>query len=77
MSQWLQDLDTASGMIAGSFFIAFFFGYAYETISYRLLYMVLVRYFSGLIVWISIIGYFIGLIILASFCYDKSLYYKQ
>jgi beta-lactamase regulating signal transducer with metallopeptidase domain len=34
--------------------------------------MVFVRYFSGIIVWIAIIGYFIALIVLAAFCYTQS-----
>jgi hypothetical protein len=42
-----------------------------------MLYMLFVRYFSGLIIWISIVAYFIALIILAIFCKVKSQqYYK-
>lgn len=40
-----------------------------------MLYMVFVRYFSGVIVWLAVIGYFVALIILAAFCYTQSQKY--
>lgn len=38
-------------------------------------YMLFVRYFSGLIVWLAIVGYFAALIVLAAFCYVQSQNY--
>jgi hypothetical protein len=64
MTAWVSDLDTAKYMILGSFFIAFFLG---------LFYMIFVRYFAGLIVWLSILVYFVALAILAAYLYDRSI----
>lgn len=67
MTAWVSDLNTAKYMILGSFFIAFVLG---------LIYMVLVRYLAGIIVWISILLYFVALIILGAYCYKKSKQYE-
>jgi len=50
-------------MIIGAFFIAFVAG---------LIYMVLCRYFSGVIIWSSIILYFVALGVLAGYLYNQS-----
>ena len=39
--------------------------------------MIFVRYFSGVIVWVSIIVYFVALMILAVFCKIKSKEYYE
>lgn len=49
-------------VIAGSVGIAFGLG---------LIYMLFIRLFSGIIVWVCILGYFAALIALAVLCYMK------
>lgn len=66
LSKWFSDLKVAWPIILLSFFLAVIFGFVY---------MVILRYHSGTIVWFSIIFFFIFLIILASLCYSRSVEY--
>lgn len=59
----MNDLKVAYPVILGSFFLAFILG---------LIYMLFVRYFAGLIVWIAIIGYFVVVLLLAIFLKTQS-----
>lgn len=58
----MSDLKTAWATILGSVGIAFVVA---------MLYMVLLRYFSGLLTWLSIIAYFACLLALAALILNK------
>lgn len=60
LNSWINDLKVSWKVIVGSFFIAFALG---------VLYMMLVRYTAGLLVWIFILLYFICLAVLGGLCY--------
>lgn len=63
MTQWISDLDTAKYIILAAFFIAFGLG---------MIYMILVRFLSGIIVWLSILLYFVCVSILCAYTYKRS-----
>jgi hypothetical protein len=49
----------------------------FNLLEFRLIYMVLVRYLAGIIVWLSILFYFVALIILGVYCYTESKEYEE
>lgn len=63
LQNWINDINVSKGIIGASVGIAFGLG---------LVYMLLLRIFAGLLVWLAIIGYFAGIIILGILCYKKS-----
>ncbi|KAL4485812.1 hypothetical protein ABPG72_012352 [Tetrahymena utriculariae] len=63
LTNWINDISNAKNVIAGSVGIAFGIG---------LIYMIFLRFFAGLIVWIAILAYFAGIIILGYLSYKKS-----
>lgn len=63
LTQWINDVTNAKNVIAGSVGIAFGIG---------LVYMIFLRFFAGLIVWIAIAAYFAGVIVLGYLSYKKS-----
>lgn len=63
LSGWINDISIAKWIILSSVGIAFVLG---------LLYMIFLRIFAGLLVWIAIISYFAGIIVLGYFSYKKA-----
>lgn len=63
LTQWFNDVSIAWPIIAASLGIAFALG---------VFYMLFIRIFSGVIVWLIIILYFAALIILGWLFYDKA-----
>ena len=63
MTKWMDDLKNAWPVILGSFGIAF---------ALAIVYMIFIRIFSGLIVWICILGYFVALLALGYSLYLKA-----
>lgn len=63
LGEWMSDISEAWAMILISVGLAFVLG---------LIYMLFVRIFSGVIVWICVLAYFVALCFLAYFLYSKS-----
>ena len=62
LSGWINDINTARWIIAASVGIAFVLG---------LIYMVFLRIFAGVLVWLSILCYFVGIIYLGILFYYR------
>ena len=60
LSGHINDLQASWKVILAAFFIAFFFG---------LVYMLMVRYFAGFMVWLFILLYFAVVAVLAGLSY--------
>ena len=67
MQSWVDDLKLAWKIIAISVGGTFLLG---------IIYMFMIRIFSGVIVWGSIILYFAALLVLGAFLYNKSADYR-
>eukprot|EP00825_Cyclidium_porcatum_P019462 TRINITY_DN220_c0_g1_i3.p1 TRINITY_DN220_c0_g1~~TRINITY_DN220_c0_g1_i3.p1 ORF type:complete len:664 (-),score=98.29 TRINITY_DN220_c0_g1_i3:141-2132(-) len=63
ITEWLSDVEEAWVMILISVGISFILG---------VIYMLFVRIFSGMIIWICIMAYFAGMVVLAVFLYGKT-----
>lgn len=67
IQKWVDGVYNAKYIILAAFFIAFVIG---------LVYMVVVRYFAGILVWITIILFVALEIALAAYCLNRSEQYK-
>jgi uncharacterized membrane protein YagU involved in acid resistance len=56
LGKYFSDVKNSWKVILGMTFMAFFIG---------LVYMVIMRYFSGVLLWLAILGYFAAIVLLA------------
>lgn len=68
IQKWVDGVYNAKYIILASFFIAFVIG---------LIYMMVVRYFAGIIVWITIIVFIALEVALAAYCLNRSDAYAK